>query len=342
MSGGVDSAVTSLLLKESGYDVLGLTLNLCPDKDTSCGSLAEAQEAAKVASLLGIPHTILDGREEFDKNVIAKFVESYENGSTPNPCVNCNRYVKFAQMLSFAESQRATKIATGHYARIEKDTSGRFLLKKGADQSKDQSYVLYCLTQEQLSHILFPLGQYCKSDVRQIAEQHGFSNARKSDSQDICFIPDGDYADFIGSYTGKTFPSGYFVDLSGNVIGKHNGIIRYTIGQRKGLGMAFGKPTYVCGKNVSYNTVVLGEDKDLYSSTFTARDLNWIACDGLFHAERLSAKVRYKQSEQPATVEPLDDGRIRVTYDEPQRAISPGQSVVLYDGDVVVGGGIIE
>ena len=336
MSGGVDSSVAAYLLKANGYDVTGVTLYLCRENQT------DSADAKAVSDKIGISHISDDMTEIFSKSVMDDFVKCYMEGGTPNPCIVCNKYIKFGAMLDYALNVGMDYIATGHYARIEKNSDGRLLLRKAKDLSKDQTYVLYSLTQEQLSHVIFPLGELSKSEVREIAEANGFVNAHKQDSQDICFVPDGDYASFIEKYTGKTFPCGSFVDLNGNVLGEHKGIIRYTVGQRKGLGIALGKPAFVCAKNIEENTVVLGDNSDLFSSVLTAHDVNLISCDSIDEPMRVAAKVRYNQKEQPATVVGIGDGKIRVEFDEPQRAISKGQSVVLYDGDIVVGGGIID
>lgn len=339
MSGGVDSAVSALLLKEAGYEVTGVTLCLWTGEENSAQK--NAADAASVAALVGVEHEVVDFEENFRRDVIGNFIETYLRGGTPNPCVECNRHIKFKRMLMEADRLGADYVATGHYARVEK-SGNRYLLKRAADRAKDQTYVLYSLTQEQLSRVLFPLGGYTKPEIRAIAEKNGFVNAHKQDSQDICFIPDGDYASFIERYTGKNFPGGDFIDREGRVLGKHGGIIRYTVGQRKGLGIALGKPMFVCAKDVVANTVTLGENEDLFSKTLTARQINLIACDRLETPTRVTAKIRYQQSEQPATVIQIDESHFRVDFDTPQRAISCGQSVVLYDGDTVVGGGIIE
>ena len=341
MSGGVDSAVAAHLLKQKRYEVFGVTLRLY-DGDGVCGSLDDAEDARRVAERLGISHEVVSLSDVFRREVMDRFADCYMRGETPNPCIDCNRYIKFGKMLAYAKEKNVEHIATGHYAKIEKDASGRYLLKKAADANKDQTYVLYSLTQEQLAHTLFPLGSYRKSEIREIAEIEGFINARKRDSQDICFVPDGDYAAFIERHTGLVFPEGDFVDTCGNRLGTHRGIIRYTVGQRKGLGIALGKPAFVCRKDVEQNRVVLGENEDLFSKVLTARDVNLIACDVLDSAVRVCAKIRYGQAEQPATAVMIEEGKMRVEFDEPQRAIAKGQSVVLYDGDTVVGGGIIE
>ena len=341
MSGGVDSAVAALLLKEWGYDVFGVTLRLYVG-ERACGSADDAEDARRVAEALGMPHEVVTLTDSFRREVMDRFAECYKKGATPNPCIDCNRYIKFGEMLDRAETLDMGHIATGHYARIERDGSGRYLLKKAADAHKDQTYVLYTLTQHQLAHTLLPLGGYRKSEIREIAEAHGFVNAHKRESQDICFVPDGDYASFIERHTGETFPEGDFVDRNGNRLGTHLGIIRYTVGQRKGLGIALGKPAFVCGKNVETNTVTLGDNDDLFSTTLTAHDVNLIACESLDAPVRVTAKVRYGQAEQSATARMTEEGRLRVEFDTPQRAIASGQSVVLYDGDTVVGGGIID
>lgn len=336
MSGGVDSAVSAYLLKQSGYDVTGVTLRLC--KENAC----DAADAKAVADRIGVSHVVDDMSEIFAEKVVDDFIKSYKQGGTPNPCIVCNKHIKFGAMLDYALANKMDYIATGHYARIEKSENNRYLLRKAKDESKDQTYVLYSLTQKQLARVLFPLGELTKNEVREIAEENGFVNAHKHDSQDICFVPDGDYAAFIEEYTGESFPCGDFVDLNGNKIGEHKGIIRYTVGQRKGLGISLGKPAFVCSKNVEENTVVLGENQDLFSATLTAHDVNLITCDSIDEPMRVCAKVRYNQKEQPATAVSIGEGRIKVEFDEPQRAISKGQSVVLYDGDIVVGGGIID
>ena len=336
MSGGVDSAVSAYLLKKSGYDVTGVTLRLCNENE------CDVSDAKAVADKIGVAHVADDMSDIFSKKVIENFVACYKDGGTPNPCIVCNKHIKFGAMLDYALKNGMDYIATGHYAIVEKNQNGRYILRKSLDESKDQTYVLYSLTQEQLSHVLFPLGEMSKREVRAVAEEQGLINAHKRDSQDICFVPDGNYAGFIEKYTGESFPCGKFVDLNGNVLGEHKGIIRYTVGQRKGLGIALGKPAFVCAKNVEENTVVLGENEDLFSKTLTAHDVNLITCDSIDAPLKVCAKVRYNQKEQPATVVSIGEGKIRVEFDEPQRAVSKGQSVVLYDGDLVVGGGIID
>lgn len=338
MSGGVDSSVVAYLMKQQGYDAIGVTLRLCDNKKG--GSEEDVRDAASVASRLGMEHIAISLYDEFKKDVIDRFIASYENGETPNPCIECNRYIKFGLLLEEAKKRGYDKIVTGHYARIEEE-NGRFLLKKGADRTKDQTYVLYSLTQEQLKHTILPLGEMSKTQVREIAEANGFINAHKRDSQDICFVPDGDYAGFIERYSGKTYPNGEFVDLEGNVLGEHKGIIRYTRGQRKGLGLALPQPMYVCRTDLLENKVILGLNDDLFSSELDANDINLIACDRIDTPIRVEAKVRYSQGAQSATVWQTDDDRLHIEFDEPQRAITKGQAVVMYDGDTVVGGGKI-
>lgn len=347
MSGGVDSAVSAHLISKS-HEALGVTMKLHDESDNliygenSCCSNQDIADAKSVCDIVGIPHEVHDFGAAFKEAVIADFINCYKNGLTPNPCVLCNKKIKFQELLRMAMERGYDTVATGHYARIERAENGRYLLKKAVDLTKDQSYVLYSLTQEQLAHTLFPLGEMSKEEARNLAESIGFVNARKHDSQDICFIPDGNYVSFIEKTTGETFEKGNFVDLQGNVLGRHDGIIKYTIGQRKGLGIALGEPMYVANKNLSDNTVTLARNSELFSTTLTANNINLIAYNSIPSPLRIKAKIRYNQKEQPATVEQIDADRIKVIFDEPQRAITRGQSVVLYDGDIVVGGGIIE
>ena len=347
MSGGVDSAVSAHLIKQK-YEALGVTMKLHDESDNliygenSCCSNQDIADAKSVCNLVGISHEIHDFGSSFKEYVIADFISCYKNGSTPNPCVVCNRKIKFEALLKLALERGYDAVATGHYARIEKRFDGRYLLKKALDLTKDQSYVLYSLTQHQLAHTIFPLGEMTKQEARELAESFGFVNARKHDSQDICFVPDGDYVSFIERTTGESFEKGNFVDINGKVLGTHKGIIKYTIGQRKGLGIAFGEPIYVVKKDIENNAVILGRNSDLFETTLTANNINLISCDKITEPMRVKAKIRYNQKEQPATVTQIDDDRIQVIFDEPQRAITKGQSVVLYDDDIVVGGGIIE
>ncbi len=341
MSGGVDSSVAAYILKNEGFECMGATMKLFGEGSTCC-SLEDVEDAKSVAYSLGMEHYVFNFSDEFRKRVIDKFVSSYENGQTPNPCIDCNRYLKFERLLLRAEELGYDYIATGHYAVIEyDDDKGRYLLKKSADPLKDQSYVLYSMTQKQLKHTLFPLGRLSKPQVREIAEREGFTNAKKRDSQDICFVPDGRYADFIERYTGKEYPCGSFIDDDGNVIGEHKGIIRYTVGQRKGLG-AFGEPMYVSGVNPITNTVFLTRGKSLYADTVTARNINLISVDSIEKPMTVTAKTRYSGREAPAEAVQTAEDEITVKFAEPQRAPTRGQSLVLYDGDTVVGGGIIQ
>ena len=347
MSGGVDSSVAAYLLQQQGYACIGVTMRLYENETAgiprghTCCSLDDVEDARAVAYDLGMPYYVLNFTEEFDEKVIRKFVQVYQNGGTPIPCIDCNRYLKFNSLYHRAEELGCHYVVTGHYARIEQREDGRYLLKKAADPAKDQSYVLYSLTQEQLAHTMFPLGDMNKHQTRMIADQQNFYNADKPDSQDICFVPDGDYAGFIRRFTGKDYPAGDFTDKDGNVLGHHKGIIGYTVGQRKGLGIAFPQPMYVKEKDVTRNRIVLCPGHHLYAKSLMAEDFNWIVCDKPPAKLRAAARVRYNQKEAPATVFAEDDGRVRVEFDEPQRAITAGQAVVVYDGDVVVGGGTI-
>ena len=347
MSGGVDSSVAALLLKKQGYDCCGVTMKLF-DKESeellSCQKAPnEDRDALGVAEKMGLPFSVCDLSVAFRKDVMAYFVRTYLEGGTPNPCVECNRTMKFGLLLDYALASGYERLATGHYARIRQDAeTGRFLLCRAADPSKDQTYVLWSLTQKQLSHSLFPLGDLTKQEVRKIAMENGFFNAEKKDSQDICFVPDGDYAAFIRRFCGEDFPKGNFIDRDGNLLGEHNGIIQYTIGQRKGLGIAFGKPTYVCSKNATDNTVTLGSNEDLFTSDVLAHSVNLIAVDRISSPMQVEAKIRYNAPPSPATVEQFDGDSLSIHFDIPQRAACQGQSVVLYDGDMVIGGGIIQ
>lgn len=350
MSGGVDSSAAALILQNEGFDVCGATLKLFSNdeidinsKMRTCCSLSDVEDARWVCRKLGIDHFVFNFRTDFDRCVIKKFISSYENGETPNPCIDCNKYIKFSKMLERALVLDCDYIATGHYVSREYDKkTGRYLLKKAADNTKDQTYVLYNMTQDQLKHTLFPLGKYKKPEIRHIAEENGLINARKPDSQDICFVPDGDYAKFIEFSKKSPAKPGNFTDKNGNILGSHNGIIHYTIGQRKGLGITFGKPKFVVSKNALDNTVTLGDNEDLFSTTLTACDLNWILIDSLKEPMRVKIKARYKQPEADGTIEPKDNGDVLVTFDEPVRAISPGQAVVFYKDEYVVGGGTIK
>ncbi len=399
MSGGVDSSVAAYLMREAGYDTAGATMILTERRSTDNDSCADTvlpnayasgcdaaalpyadanvKDARSVADRLGIPHYVFDMRDDFRCTVIDNFVNAYENGATPNPCVVCNRRLKFGRLYDLAAEQLACDriacahefsrcsdaagcnnnsrynnnsngkpdnlyIVTGHYAVIERSPGGRMLLRKGTDPGKDQSYFLYPLTQDQLSHALFPLGSMTKTEVKEIAQQQGFVSARRKESQDICFIPGGDYASFLKEYTGHDYPAGDFVDADGNVMGRHKGIVNYTIGQRKGLGLALKKPAYVLDIDKAGNKVILGDNSDLFLRELTARDFNWVSMDVPAGEFRASARIRYRHREAPACIIPLSADTVRIVFDEPQRAITRGQSVVLYDGEYVLGGGIIE
>ena len=334
MSGGVDSSVAVHLTMQAGFDCIGGTMLLHDSTPEA------ALDAAAVAERMGIPFRVFDLSSLFREKVMDAFVSCYEQGLTPNPCVVCNRYLKFGAFLDIAREMGCDYVVTGHYARIE-ERDGRFLLKKAADEAKDQTYFLYTLTQEQLKHTLFPLGSLTKTEARAIAEALGLLNAKKRDSQDICFIPDGEYMAFMERHTNKTYEGGNYLDLQGNVVGQHRGAVAYTLGQRKGLGLAMGAPVYVCGKDMAANTVTVGPNEALFHSALRANDWNWIAIEDLKEPVRVTAKARSRMREEPATVYPEENGFARVEFDEPQRAITPGQAVVLYDGDTVIGGGTI-
>ncbi len=336
MSGGVDSSVAAALLKDKGYSVAGATLTLCGKGDEK-----NSTDAKEVCDILNIPHFDFDLNAEFKEYVISDFISQYVNGRTPNPCIECNKHIKFGRMLSKAQDNGYEKIATGHYARIQKREDGRYLLLRAKDKSKDQSYVLYCLTQEQLSRILLPLGDLTKTEIREIAQKMKLGCADRPDSQDICFVPDGDYASYIEKHIGLPCENGSFVDLKGNFLGEHKGIIRYTVGQRKGLGIALGKPVFVVDKNPETNRVVLGDEELLFKKTVIAENPNFIPFDRLESKMRVTAKLRYRHEAQPAFIFPEGENRVRIEFDEPQRAPSPGQSAVFYDGETVVGGGTI-
>lgn len=370
MSGGVDSSVAAYLTKEQDMEIAGVTLKMFGNEligavgESTCCSTSDVEDAESVCRKLGVPFYVFNFADKFEKEVVQRFVRAYEEGRTPNPCIDCNRYLKFGALFQRMEELGYDYIVTGHYARVEKSDdfkavgagnsagdcrtcagievpAGRYLLKKALDPKKDQSYVLYSLTQEQLAHVRFPLGGMDKTETRRIAEEQGFLNARKHDSQDICFVPDGDYTRFIGRYTGKEYPHGDFVDESGRVLGEHKGLIRYTIGQRKGLGLALPAPLYVCRKDVEKNEVVLAPNERLFTSTLEAADFNWIAFEEPEKPFHAAVRARYSQKEAPAVVTPLGGGSVRIDFDEPVRAITSGQAAVVYDGDIVIGGGTI-
>jgi len=341
MSGGVDSSVAAYLTLQAGHSCLGAMMRL-HDED-ACGSLASVEDARAVAQALNIPFLVLDCAEEFRERVIGDFISCYEQGRTPNPCIRCNRHMKFGRLLEEALARGCDTLVTGHYARIRRDPdTGRYLLYKAADSAKDQSYFLYPLTQQQLRHIRFPLGEMTKEQVRMIALSQGLCNAKKRDSQDICFVPEGDYSAFLRAATGKTYPEGDFLDLEGQKVGRHGGIVNYTLGQRRGLGLAMGAPVYVVGKDMSRNTVTVGPGEALFHRELIAGDWFFFPFPELTGPLEVTAKTHSRMKEQPATVYPMENGRCRVIFHAPQRAITPGQAVVLYRDDLVVGGGTIE
>ena len=346
MSGGVDSSVAAKLLCDAGNRCIGCTMKLYDNADAgidrahTCCSLDDVEDARSVAHRLGMDYFVFNFSEDFREKVIDKFVASYLAGRTPNPCIDCNRFMKFDKLFSRADVLSCEKIATGHYARIGFE-NGKYTLKKAVDETKDQSYVLYAMTQAQLSRTLFPLGELEKSETRRIADAAGFINADKPDSQDICFVPDGDYAKIIELHTGRPTPKGNFIDKDGRVLGQHAGIIRYTIGQHRGLGIDTPGKRYVCALSAADNTVTLGEAADLLKSDAVVTDFNWISGEAPASPIRCKAKLRYRQTEQPATATPHADGSVHIHFDAPQRAVTPGQAAVLYDGDTVLGGGTV-
>ena len=348
MSGGVDSSVAAQMMASRGYECVGCTMRLYEndvvgmDLMDTCCSYENTQDARGVTEKIGIPYHIVHYENLFRQEVIEPFIDEYLHGRTPNPCIECNRRLKFQHLYEKMQALGCDLLVTGHYARVRFDEeSGRYQLLKALDLAKDQSYVLYVLTQEQLAHVQFPLGEQDKHKTREIASESGFQNAGKHDSQDICFVPDGDYAGFIERYSGKTCPAGDFVDADGNVLGRHKGIIHYTLGQRRGLGLPAANRLYVTGIDPESNTVTIGSNDDLMKTTLYARKVNLIAMDRIETPLRCSAKIRYRHKEQPCTVTQPEEDLLKVVFDEPQRAITPGQSVVLYDGDVVLGGGVI-
>lgn len=349
MSGGVDSSVGAYLLKEQGYDVVGVTMQIWQDEDNvvqeehgGCCGLSAVEDARRVAWELQIPYYVMNFKREFKDHVIDYFVDEYIRGRTPNPCIACNRYVKWESLLKRSLDIGAEYIATGHYARIEQLPGGRYTLRKSVTAAKDQTYALYNLTQYQLSHTLMPVGAYTKEEIRAIADRIHLGVAGKPDSQEICFIPDHDYAKFIKENAGTSLPEGNFVDLDGNVLGRHQGITHYTIGQRKGLNLSMKRPVFVVEIRPETNEVVIGDTQDVFSDTLRCDHINWMAIDGL-HGEQMqvSAKIRYSHKGAPCIIREVEDGLVECKFEEPQRAITPGQAVVFYDGDYVVGGGII-
>ncbi len=350
MSGGVDSSVAAALLVREGYDVFGVTMNIWPSVESAqeaeryggCCSLAAAEDARRVCHELGIPHYVLNFREIFRQAVIEEFAKEYSRGRTPNPCIRCNQKVKFDALLKKALALGADFIATGHYARREYDkATGRYILKRGLDRAKDQSYVLYSMTQEQLARTLFPVGRLKKGQTRKLAEEFGLSRvARKGESQEICFIPDNDYPKFLRGYTSSAFRPGPILDAEGKVLGEHKGIVHFTIGQRKGIGIYSREPLYVLAIDPERDAIIVGGHDELFKKGLYADEVNWIAISELTEPMRVSAKIRYRADFAPATIT-AENGRVRVDFDEPQRAITPGQAVVFYKRDVVVGGATI-
>ena len=346
MSGGVDSSVAALLLKEQGYEIRGATLKLFGNEESGagrpCGSPSDVEDARRVCQKLGIEHQVFDFSALFAQEVIGRFAASYAAAITPNPCIYCNSRIKFGGLVERAVLMGQQYIASGHYARVEwSEAHGRWLLKKALDQSKDQSYVLYTLGQEELSMLLLPLGGLSKTAVRELAEAHGLVNAAKPDSQDICFVPDGDYAGFLTREQKVSSPPGDFIDSAGKVLGAHRGLIHYTIGQRKGLGLSFGAPRYVTAMDAKRNTVTLGAEDELYRESLIAAEVNFISIAALSAPLRVEVKTRYKQPPTPAIIAPLANGQVLVRFAQPQRAVTPGQAVVFYEEDMVVGGGTI-
>ncbi len=344
MSGGIDSAAAALLIKESGAVTSGVTMKLCDRHlaDGTDATLSDIADARAICKKIGIDHKVYDLSSYFHSTVVKDFIDTYISGGTPNPCVVCNRLLKFGKLLDLELDCGSDYIATGHYANIEKDTNGRFLLKKAADTRKDQTYMLWSLDQRKLAHTLFPLGALTKSEIREIGISNGFVNAHKSDSQDICFVPDGDYVSFIERERGTKYPIGDYIDENGNILGKHKGMIHYTIGQRKGLGISMNKHIFVVSKNVERNTVTLADEDRLFKSKVVIRGINLIPFDKIDGKIRVEAKIRYSQNQSSAYAEQTGDDEITLTFDTPQRAPARGQSAVMYDGDTVIGGGIIQ
>ncbi|MCF0228233.1 MAG: tRNA 2-thiouridine(34) synthase MnmA [Parasporobacterium sp.] len=339
MSGGVDSGAAAIMMKEAGYECIGCIMRLY-DKEGS----ADIEDARAAADKLGIPFHVFDFRGEFREQIMCRFAESYINGMTPNPCVDCNRYFKFGLLSEKAEELGCDVLVTGHYACIDKETDDKgneyYVLRKASDPAKDQSYFLHCLTQKELSHTMFPLNTISKSEARVLAGKYGLGNASKSESQDICFVPDGDYASVVESVSGSSFPPGEFTDTEGKLIGKSRGIIHYTIGQRKGLGIASTEPYYVCGICPEENRVVLGRAGDIMSTEARVRDVNWMRGEVPEAPVACKVKIRYRHKEDDALVIPTGKDTARIEFMNPQRAITPGQSAVFYDGDKVLGGGV--
>lgn len=349
MSGGVDSSVAAYLLKEQGYDVIGVTMQIWQDEEQArleenggCCGLTAVDDARRVAEKLDIPYYVMNFKEEFHEKVIRYFVEEYLQGRTPNPCIACNRYVKWESLLQRSLEIGADYIATGHYARIEKLPNGRYAIRNSVTAAKDQTYALYNLTQNQLSRTLMPVGEYAKDQIRWIAAQAGLPVAHKADSQDICFVPDGDYGSFVEKEAGDRVPgAGNFVTTDGRVIGRHKGITHYTIGQRKGLGIAMGHPVFVCEIRPDTNEVVIGENEDIFTKEIRCDRVNYMAIDSLTSPRRVMAKIRYSHQGAPCVIEEQENGIVVCRFEEPVRASTPGQAIVFYDGEYVLGGGTI-
>lgn len=347
MSGGVDSSVAAYLLKEKGYDVIGVTMQVWPSDEVyeelegGCCSLSSVEDARRVAYKLDIPFYVMNFKDIFKKNVIDYFIDEYMEGRTPNPCIACNKYIKFESFLQKAMALGASYVATGHYAKIEKEND-RYIIRCAVDDKKDQTYVLYNLTQFQLSHTLMPCGDYRKDKIREIAKEIGLNVHNKKDSEEICFIPDNDHGAYIKRQVPDKVRSGNFVDKHGNILGRHKGIVYYTIGQRKGLGLSLGAPVFVTDINPLRNEVVLGSEEDIFKTELIAKDLNFIPFDSLKGPLQVEGKIRYSAKRSRALITPIEDGRIKVIFEQKQRAITKGQSVVFYMGDLLVGGGIID
>jgi tRNA-specific 2-thiouridylase len=348
MSGGVDSSVAAYLLKEQGYEVIGVTMQIWQDDERSlieenggCCGLSAVDDARRVANVLDIPYYVMNFKEDFKRDVIDYFVKEYKEGRTPNPCIACNRYVKWESLLQRSLAIGADYIATGHYAKVVQLDNGRYTLKMSKTSRKDQTYALYNLTQDQLSRTLMPVGDYTKDEIREIAENISVRMANKPDSQEICFVPDNDYAKFIEDYSGDVFEQGNFVDTKGQIIGRHKGIVHYTIGQRKGLGLNLGRPGFVVDINPETKEVMIGTDTDVFSSGCVATDINLMAIESIDREQEFTAKIRYSHKPAKCKVQLRDDGKLECIFEEKQRAITPGQAIVLYDEDIVIGGGTI-